>query len=149
MRRGWLALCGALLLGTPLLAARANDPAAAGAATASADAPAPVTQENWDDKRPMWVERLRAASERVERAVVRHRKAIDAYSHMRSRQRARGSEKQAILDELDAADAELQEAETALGELRASARRAGVPPGWFRDAGAAGSPPARPAEPAP
>jgi hypothetical protein len=141
--------------------AAANDPASApvpdpAAASSQTQAPSPapaadpapvqVTPENWDAQRATWTARLRAAVDAVARAEARHTKAIDAYSHMRARRRDRGSEKQAILDELAASDEALDRARVELRELRASARRAGVPPGWLRDAGAGTAPPARPAD---
>jgi hypothetical protein len=139
MRRRLRTILLALAVAAVPTAAAPGDPAPA--------APAAHAQEA---QREAWTQRLNAAVMRAERAKARHDKAMDAYSHMRSRRRARGSEKQAIMDELTASDLALSRAEEELRELRATARRAGVPPGWFRDAGADRSPPpARPDDAAP
>ncbi len=84
--------------------------------------------------REAWQQRIEQAREELARARARHEAALEAYREMRHRRRARGTRKQAALKERSEAEAALDEAERRLEELLQQARRAGVPPGWIRDA---------------
>jgi hypothetical protein len=109
-------------------------PALAGPPAASA----PLAREG---DRQAWEERFREARRALAEAQARHDGAIAAYKKMRSRNKARGDAKVAILTEREEAKAALAEAEQSLQALTEQARRAGVPPGWLR------SPAAWPAAP--
>jgi len=82
-------------------------------------------------QRERWLARFSAARSAVVDAHVRYVEALDAYRHMRYRDRERGEEKVAVMNELAAAEAEVGEAEAAMDALLAAARHAGVPPGWY------------------
>ncbi len=84
--------------------------------------------------REAWQQRIEQAREELARAGARHEAALEAYRDMRHRRRARGTRKQAALKERSEAEAALDDAKRHLEELLQKARRAGVPPGWIRDA---------------
>jgi hypothetical protein len=92
-------------------------------------------------QRDRWEARIAEARAAAVDAHLRHIDAMDAYRFMRHRDRDRGDEKVAILNELRDAETGLREAVAALEALLESARRAGVPPGWMPDSGDV-SPPA-------
>lgn len=85
-------------------------------------------------EREHWVERIRSAQTELGSARERHDRALAAYRQMRHRASVRGAEKAAVMQEREEAKAALSAAESNLEELLESARRAGVPPGWIRDA---------------
>jgi hypothetical protein len=60
--------------------------------------------------------------------------ALEAYQSMRHRLNERGDAKAAIEMDLERARAEVSTAEAHLNHLLETARRAGVPPGWLREA---------------
>ena len=84
-----------------------------------------------DAERAQWIERLSEAQNRLETARARHDEAAAAYRDQRQRH-ARGDARKEATLELEAAKAELAEAERSWVELKETARRAGVPPGWVR-----------------
>ncbi len=84
--------------------------------------------------REAWQKRIDEARDELAQARARHEAALAAYRDLRHRRRARGARKQAALKERSEAEAALDEAERRLEELLQQARRAGVPPGWIRDA---------------
>jgi inorganic triphosphatase YgiF len=98
---------------------------------ASGVAPAGVTPATDHD---VWVERIATAQEAMDRANQRYANAVQAYGHMRHRRRQRGERKAVILLEQENARAEVAEATHALEQTLEDARRAGVPPGWVREA---------------
>jgi hypothetical protein len=99
--------------------------------TGAADDP-PTDEVAYEAQKEMWQGRFRAAREAVATQRVRRQEALDAYTQMRHRRRARGEEKQRILEELTASEVALEASENALEELFEEARRAGAPPGWTR-----------------
>jgi nucleotide-binding universal stress UspA family protein len=90
-----------------------------------------------------WQSRHLVVVQDVENARHRYRAASAEYQQMRHRRRMRGERKAQVIAELDAAREAVEEAERALAEFDAEARRAGVPPGWLRAA------PKAPIEPGP
>jgi hypothetical protein len=84
-------------------------------------------------QRARWQTRFHDARQAVVDAHLRHIDAMEAYRHMRHRDRERGEEKVRVMEELRASEVALAEAEAALDTLLAAARRAGVPPGWMPD----------------
>ncbi len=84
--------------------------------------------------REVWQTRIEEAREELVQARARHEAALAAYRSVRHRRRARGARKQAALKQRGEAETALVEAERHLEELLEQARRAGVPPGWIRDA---------------
>lgn len=108
-----------------LLAAPAQ--AASGVASTEPTAESPTDRESW-------LRRIRDARDQLGAARERYDQAVQAYGKMRHRRKARGAEKSAILDERAASSAALDAAEEDLHALLEEARRAGVPPGWIRDA---------------
>ncbi len=107
---------------------------------ASGVAPADVTPASDHDA---WVERIATAQESMDRANQRYAKALQAYGRMRHRRRERGERKSAVLLEQANAVAEAAEARRALEQTVEQARRAGVPPGWVREALAKSAAPAQ------
>jgi uncharacterized protein (DUF3084 family) len=85
-------------------------------------------------EKDMWVDMIRQASDELGAARARYEKAREDYSRMRSRRKARGAGKEAVMQARDQAALDLAEAERRLKELLESARRSGVPPGWVREA---------------
>jgi hypothetical protein len=84
--------------------------------------------------RATWVEAIRDARQVLAAARARYEEARKAYSRMKQRRKARGARREALVQERDAAATALAEAERGLEQLLQSARRAGVPPGWIRQA---------------
>ena len=85
-------------------------------------------------EREHWVEQIRNAQDELGTARQRYDRALEAYRRMRHRASMRGGKKAEVMQERDDAKAALDAAERGLEELLESARRAGVPPGWIRDA---------------
>ena len=81
-----------------------------------------------------WQKRIGEARKELAQARARFEAALSAYSEVRHRGRGGGARKQSALKERGEAEAALAEAERQLEELLDQARRAGVPPGWIRDA---------------
>ena len=79
-----------------------------------------------------WRDKLLEARERVDEAHGQVATAEMAYRDARKRKR-RGGERADLLAALEAAQAELAEAEAELPALLEEARRAGVPPGVLRE----------------
>ena len=84
--------------------------------------------------RDFWQKQIEEAREELALARARHEAALATYRAIRHRRRTRGPRKRAALKERGEAEAALVEAERHLEELLELARRAGVPPGWIRDA---------------
>jgi len=78
------------------------------------------------ESREQWRERLLVANQTVASARQRSDMALRAYKQMRHRGKPRGAAKQAILDELAEARAELAHASSELEQLEDAARRAGL-----------------------
>jgi hypothetical protein len=110
---------------------------AAGAPLEGGAAPAPEMHD-------VWVGRLLAARQAVEQARARQAANRSLYSRMRH-SNARGEKRGELVEERGEAKKALAEAEARLAALLEEARRAGVPPGWVREAmeGFEASPPAR------
>jgi len=78
-----------------------------------------------------WEERARKADERVAAAQARLDAAQLAYTNMRMRSYPSGDAREAILQEIDDAKAELSAAQEDRASLEDKARAAGVPPSWI------------------
>ncbi len=87
-----------------------------------------------DVEKTQWVKRITDAQHALDAANERYREAIRSYGNLRHRRRKRGERKREILEEQEAAREEVQVATRALEETLEAARRAGVPPGWVREA---------------
>ena len=96
-------------------------------------------------EREAWIERIALAQRSLDAANARYEAAQLAYGQMRHRRRARGERKAAILAEQEHARHSVAEAERALALALEEARRAGVPPGWVREALERSRTPAAPA----
>ncbi len=116
------------------------------AGPALAGIPSTQVQMATPTDRETWVEAIRNAREELAAARARYEEARKAYSTMKKRRKARGARKEALVRERDEAADALAEAERGLEQLLLSARRAGVPPGWIRQAMGPESDPADPAE---
>jgi hypothetical protein len=124
-----LALAAALLAAPALCAAL---PAAPAIAAPDYDpTPQYVTAPG---EKELWVRRIRDAREVVEAARARLVEARDTYSRMRHTNKARGEKREAVREGYERAQRELVEAEQGLDAVLERARRAGVPPGWVREA---------------
>jgi len=108
--------------------------------------PSTQTQVATPTDRETWVQAIRDAQEDLATARWRYEEARKSYSKMRQRRKARGARKQDLVQERDEAAAALAEAERDMEQLLVSARRAGVPPGWIRQAMEPESDPADQAE---
>jgi hypothetical protein len=84
--------------------------------------------------RSTWVQAIRDAREDLASARARYEESRESYSKMKRHGKARGERKEALVQERDAAAEALAAAERSLEELLESARRAGVPRGWIREA---------------
>ena len=112
----------------------ATDPGNAPAVRASpAPPPDPVDIRSASD-REAWVGTIRAAQEAVDEARVRQNEAESGYAKARHKRKARGEAKRTLLNEREDSRNALAEAEAHLAETLRAARRAGVPPGWIREA---------------
>ena len=103
------------------------------AAAASLDmiaSPAVADEPEWQH----WQQRHQTAIRAVEHARRRYGSALAAYEKARHRQSVRGEKKKAVLAEREEAREAWANAERQLVEFRDEARRAGVPPGYLRDA---------------
>lgn len=113
-------IAAALILGALVWPAAAPEPARAQPAAMD-----PGAQAQWE-------ERLERAHSRLQGARARNAAAEHAYQDMKQRHRPRGTERDAIVSEVEAARIELGEAEKAWPEVLAEARRAGVPQDTLR-----------------
>lgn len=80
-----------------------------------------------------WREKVQEARDRVREARAELQAAEYAYQDWRQRKYPRGAERADVIGRLDAAKKELAAAEAALPEVVEEARRAGLPPGEFRE----------------
>jgi hypothetical protein len=85
-------------------------------------------------EKDLWVSMIRDAREVVEAARARVIEARDAYSRMRHTNKARGERREAVRASYEQAQRELAQAEQGLDAVLERARRAGIPPGWVREA---------------
>lgn len=81
-----------------------------------------------------WQKRNQTTIRSVDHARRRYGSALAAYEKARHRRSVRGEKKKAVLAEREKAQEAWTEAERRLVEFRDEARRAGVPPGYLRDA---------------
>lgn len=79
-----------------------------------------------------WVERLRAAQDRLHTSRRQLAEAEQALREQRQKRYPRGEEKAHLLDRFEKARTELAEAERQWPEIVEAARRAGVSPGVLR-----------------
>jgi hypothetical protein len=94
---------------------------------------APVASPGDDDAGvAAWQDRLERGRAELAAARERAEQARDTYQDWRQRKVPRGVRKEALVREMEAAEAAAAEAEAAFAELREAARRAGVPPGVLR-----------------
>jgi hypothetical protein len=96
--------------------------------------------------RETWVQAIRDSRENLAAARTRYEQSREAYSKMKRHRKARGEAREALVQEREEAAAALADAERNLEQLLESARRAGVPPGWIREAMEPQSGPAAQAE---
>ena len=80
------------------------------------------------------MKRIADAQHALDAANTRYAQAIKSYGHLRHRRRQRGERKAEVLREQEAAREEVTVATRGLEETLEAARRAGVPPGWVREA---------------
>lgn len=118
----WAAL--ALLLAAGL-------PAVAAGAPAYDPAPQYVAAPS---EKEQWVGMIRDAREVVESARARLVETREAYGRMRHTNKARGEKREEIREAYEKAQRDVEEAEKSLTALLERARRAGIPPGWVREA---------------
>lgn len=119
--------------------ARSEPPRAARALSALALAltlaapAAPVPNAGGEDALlAAWHDRLERGREELAAAQGRAEQARDTYQDWRQRKVPRGVRKEALVREMEAADAAAAQSAQAWGELLEEARRAGVPPGVLR-----------------
>lgn len=105
-----------------------------GPGPALAGIPSAQTQVATPADRQTWVRTIRDAREELAAARARYEEARVAYSRMKSHRKARGTKREKLVQERDEAAVALTQAERSLEQLLESARRAGVPPGWIREA---------------
>lgn len=127
-----------LLLWIPLLSLLAA-PLAWGATGSSVDPMSPTDKQTW-------VTKISEAQSTLTGARLRYDTSVRDYARGRRANRARGDARAEVLVERNQASEALAQAEKQLEELLESARRAGVPPGWVREAMAAASAPAKRAD---
>ena len=136
-----------LLLSALLVAAVSGGASSQGAgptgAAAEKSAPESPAGEPFDkdlvdlrspEDRKAWVERIRAAYRAVDDAKQREDQAVIGYGKARHKRKTRGAAKREVLQERQESRDAVVEAEAALEEVLAEARRSGVPPGWIREA---------------
>jgi len=116
------------------------------AGPALAGIPSTQTQVATPTDRETWVQAIRDAREELASARWRYEEARKSYGQMKHQRKARGARKADLVQERDEAAAALAKAESDLEQLLVSARRAGVPPGWIRQAMEPESDPADQAE---
>ena len=121
--RGALATLVALGLGAPL----AGAPLAPSPARAQDPGSSDAVRAEWQGRYRDLIEQQRMALERLEAARA-------AYADGRQRKRLRGEHKLEVMEELGHAEADYQKARDELEAFPEEARRAGIPPGWLRDA---------------
>jgi len=114
-----IAFGSCLVLAAPLLAARADAPAAK-------DKPAAKTA---DDEQAAWIQKLDEAAGRIESAQKQVEQLLAAKGRGAARRYPRGDAKEKYLKDLDEARKELADAKRSLPVLLDEARRAGVPNG--------------------
>lgn len=95
-----------------------------------------------DPLKQTWIQRIADAQHARDEANARYSAALREYGNMRHRRRARGDKKAEILAEQETARVAAESAERGLEETLEAARRAGVPPGWVREALAKNAAPA-------
>ena len=115
-----------ILLWIPLLSLLAA-PLAWGVTGGSIDPTSPIDKQTW-------VTKIREAQTSLANARLRYDQSVRSYGQARHRNKTQGEAKASMLDERGAASQALTEAERNLEQLLESARRAGVPPGWVREA---------------
>ena len=93
--------------------------------------PSPAESEG---EKAQWVKRIADAQHALDAANARYADAIKSYGHLRHRRRQRGEAKAEILREQEDARTEVTVATRDLEDTLEAARRAGVPPGWVREA---------------
>jgi hypothetical protein len=96
-------------------------------------AAAPAAAGDEDPALSAWRERLAGARAELLGARERAERARDTYQDWRQRKVPRGVRKEALVRELEEAQAAAAGAEEAWSGLLEEARRAGVPPGVLRD----------------
>jgi multidrug resistance efflux pump len=101
-------------------------------ATTSITAATAIETQDEIAQREYWQEALGRARSDLAVAKQNLNDAQVSYQNMRHRRRVRGEEKQLIIDEVESATAKLWDAQQTLEAATIAARRAGVPPGWFR-----------------
>ena len=90
--------------------------------------------------RATWVAHIREAHTALDNARIRADDAVIGYGAARHKRKTRGAAKREILEERQLSRGAVAEAERNLEQVMADARRAGVPPGWIREATAGSGP---------
>jgi hypothetical protein len=96
--------------------------------------PSPAAPETEDElaQREQGQDLIALAQQDLARAVKNYDDALATYQIMRHRNRMRGARKRQVIEALENARIELADAQEAFDSAKTGARRAGVPPGWFR-----------------
>jgi len=85
------------------------------------------------DSKPYWQNRYTELKGQVSSASARLTQAKREYSKAKQRDRLRGDSKNSILQQIQSAEMDLEDAQKALDALPDEARAAGAQPGWFRE----------------
>jgi multidrug resistance efflux pump len=93
-----------------------------------------ASPEEIEAEKAHWIERLTESQSELADAKARYAHAQSTYQRMRTRSGSRGDKRSLVVAELRAAETALADAEANFESTLAEARRAGVPPGWIRDA---------------
>jgi len=124
-----------LALGLALFAnpGLATDPAASGQAGAAAQDDEAALKADWQG-------RYRALVQEVEKTSAQLETDRRAYTKSKQRGRLKGGTREEVLTRIAENERKLAELEQALQQFPEEARRAGIPPGWLREAAASPSP---------
>jgi hypothetical protein len=117
----------------------ANDPAAAAQPTATTQRAA-AAQDDEAALKADWQGRYRALVQNVEKTSAQLEADRRTYQKARQRGRLKGGTRDEVLTRIAENEIKLAELEQALQQFPEEARRAGVPPGWLREAAASPSP---------
>ena len=86
-----------------------------------------------ESSKPYWQNRYRELKTQMSDANMRLTQAKREYNKAKQRNRLRGDYKNQILQEIQSAEMDFEDAQKAFDALPDEARAAGVPPGWFRE----------------
>ncbi|MBW2273505.1 MAG: hypothetical protein JRG96_09560 [Deltaproteobacteria bacterium] len=89
--------------------------------------------ESGQNSKTYWQSRYTELKGQVSSASARLTQAKREYSKAKQRDRLRGDSKNSILQQIQSAEMDLEDAQKALDALPDEARAAGAQPGWFRE----------------